>query len=78
MVQPIKCLLHKPRDRRSDFSTRVKARHGGVSVILELGRLRQDGFWSSLARLYFQISEFQTQYEVLSQKLKFQGIKEDN
>lgn len=78
MVQPKKCWLRKPRDLSSDSSTRVKARHGGVSVILELGRLRQDGFWSSLARYYFQISEFQTQYEVLSQKLKFQGIKEDN
>lgn len=78
MVQPIKCLLRKPKDLSSDPSTHVKARHGGVSVILERGRLRQDGLWSSLARYYFQISEFQTQYEVLSQKLKCQGIKENN
>lgn len=78
MVQQTKCLLHKPRDLSSDPSPHVKAKHGGVSVILERGRLRQDGLWSLLARYYFQISEFQTQYEVLSQKLKWQGIKKDN
>lgn len=54
----------------SDLSTHIKARQGGICLSSSVGRRRPKGPWGLLARQCGWVSEFQVQWETLSERVE--------